>query len=31
MKEEIIELLDGADDREPDLILRFVKALLKEV
>ena len=29
MKEEIIELLEKADDRDLDLISRFVRALLR--
>ena len=29
MKKEIIELLEKADDRELDLILRFIRALLR--
>lgn len=29
MKEEIIELLEKADDRDLDLILRFIRGLLR--
>ena len=29
MKKEIIELLEKADDRDLDLILRFIRALLR--
>ena len=29
MKKEIIELLEKADDRDLDLILRFIRGLLR--
>ena len=29
MKEEIIELLEKADDRDLDLIIRFIRGLLR--